>query len=253
MIQGLTEFLPVSSSGHLRIAESFVGGISQPLTLELALHVGTLASVLLFYRREISGLLRSLFDSEDTENRLLVTHIVVASVPTAILGLGLKKAGVEHLGVPVVGACLLVTAAWNESTAHTAGGTTRISLGRALAIGVVQGVAVLPGISRSGSTIAAAMALGVPASDAFRFSFLCSIPAVGGATLLLFKDVYEGQLVAAQGPLAAGVVASFLVGYACLRLLEDQLLRGSFRLWAVYCALAAALILGRFAYLQGAA
>lgn len=237
MLQGLTEFLPVSSSGHLRLAEYSIGGVSQPLALEMALHVGTLGAVLVYHRRDLVAQLLSLKPEGDPSRRREILHIFLASIPTAVLGLGLKEAGVEHLGPMAVAGCLLATSAMNESTRHTMGGEGELTAGKAVAIGVVQGLAVLPGISRSGSTIAAGMALGLPPLEAASFSFLVSIPAVGGATLLLLKDLLEGAAPLGVAEIAVGVGVSFLVGMACLEFLMRQLRQGSFRPWAVYCLL----------------
>lgn len=243
VLQGLTEFLPVSSSGHLRLAEYWIGGITQPLALELALHVGTLGAVLVYHRRDLYAQIMCLKPEGDPARRQEILHIVLASIPTAILGLGLKKAGVEHLGPQVVGGCLLATAAMNESTRHTGGGTAELTPAKAVAIGVVQGIAVLPGVSRSGSTIAAGMALGLDPVRAASFSFLCSIPAVGGATLLLVKDLLEGASPLGVEQVVVGVTVSFVVGMACLEFLMRQLRQGSFRPWAVYCLLLAIAVL----------
>lgn len=243
VLQGLTEFLPVSSSGHLRLAEYSIGGITQPLALELALHIGTLGAVLVYHRKDLLAQMLSLKPEGDPERRREILHIVLASIPTALLGLGLKKAGVEHLGPRVVAGCLLATAALNESTRHTLGGRSELTPAKAVAIGIVQGVAVLPGISRSGSTIAAGMALGLDPIRAASFSFLCSIPAVGGATLLLLKDMLEGAAPLGPTQVAVGVGVSFLVGMACLEFLMRQLREGSFRPWAVYCLVLALAVL----------
>ncbi len=236
VLQGATEFLPISSSGHLRLAELLLGHVPESVALDVALHLGTLGAVLVFYRKDVLRLGRCLLPGGDPEDRVLVERIVLASIPTAILGLGMKKAGVERLGSLAVGLGLWVTATLDYSTERTGGGDRPITRGRALAIGIVQGIAVLPGVSRSGSTIAAAMALGIPALEAARFSFLCSIPAVAGAALLTARDLLE---VADSGVdpagIALGVALAFGVGIMALRFLVTQLGRGSFRIWGHYC------------------
>lgn len=239
VIQGATEFLPVSSSGHLRLAELAVGGMPASLALEVALHVGTLGAVVLYYRRDLFELVRGVLPGGDPEARALATQVVIASIPTALIGLGLKKAGVEHLGGFAVGLGLLWTSAANFSTAHSGGGQQTLDPVRAFVLGVVQGLAVLPGVSRSGSTIAAAMALGIPGKEAARFSFLCSVPAVAGAALLTAKDMVEAMSGdgAASLDLTAvltGMALAFAVGYACLAFLIRQIDGGSFRLWGFY-------------------
>lgn len=254
ILQGLTEFLPVSSSGHLRLAETWLGGIDEHLALDVSLHLGTLLAVFLFYRADLIQYLTCWTGTgeEKAQARREVGFILLASIPTALLGLGLKKWGVESLGPVAVAGGLLGTAAMNWSTSYTRGGEQPLTAWRALVIGVVQGVAVLPGVSRSGSTIATSMMLGMDPVRAARFSFLCSIPAISGAALLTFKDAVEGGGSAfSPGPLALGILLSFVVGYACLEILMRQLQAGSFRIWAVYCFVLSLLVLYRTGVLTG--
>jgi undecaprenyl-diphosphatase len=246
VLQGLTEFLPVSSSGHLRLAEAWIGGITQPLALDVALHMGTLLAVLIYYRADLVRLLTSMKSGGCADDRREIGFIVVASIPTALIGIGLKKLGVEHFGPLAVAGGLLTTSLLDYSTSLTRGGEATLTWGRAFAIGAVQGVAVLPGVSRSGSTIAASMMMGIPPVVAARFSFLCSIPAIGGAALLTTKDyIQSGDTNLAFGPLVLGIVLSFVIGYLCLEFLMRQVEKGSFKIWAVYTFILAILVLIR--------
>lgn len=257
VVQGLTEFLPVSSDGHLvvvsAIFESVTGHkLDELLALEIMLHAGTLAAVLIVFRKQAVRLLNA--------DRRVIGLLIVGTLPAAVFGLTLKKLDkVYHwgilesplaagLGLIVTGLVLLwgtrprvhvspdadVTASVEEH------GLTypELTYGQALLIGCFQAIAVLPGVSRSGLTIASSLALiGLRRSDAANFSFLLSIPAVGGAVFLqLVEFAREGT--GAQlpwGDLALGAVVSMLVGLAALRWLLLMLRGGKFRYFAYYC------------------
>lgn len=235
-LQGATEFLPVSSSGHLRLVELLMGGVEESLALEVALHVGTLGAVLLFYRADLRAMVLSLRPGGDAERRRWIGLVALASLPTALIGLGMKRAGVEHLGLLAVGIGLLVSAFANFSTSREVPEGGSFTAWDALLIGCVQGFAVLPGISRSGSTIATGMARGVSGVEAARFSFLCSIPAVAGAAMLTVIDLLEVGVTRLDPKVVGfGAAISFVVGYACLALLLRQIKTGTFRLWGFYC------------------
>lgn len=208
VLQGITEFLPVSSSGHLSLFQYFSKDFSENLSLNVAVHVGTLLTIIIYYRKDLleifSGLLRR-------ESRFvkMVLLILVASIPTAIIGLWMKTVAGWILTDPLVAAsCLLITGLIlfytekikvNEKKEEGFG----VSYRGAFLIGVVQGFAVLPGISRSGSTIVSGLYLGMTASNAAKFSFLISLPAIAGAGLLEFMNLESGV-----------EVSSFLIGGA---------------------------------------
>jgi len=248
-VQGATEFLPVSSSGHLAVGQLMLfggemdGGLTeQPLLLEVLLHLATLLAVVLVYRLDVLAVIRgagqglaALFRGRlgraaaDDDGVNLALCIVVGLLPTAGLGLLLRDPAVAISGSPLglgltflACACLLIATRWWP------GGSRRLDWKLALAIGVVQGLAVLPGISRSGVTIAAALALGLDREEAARFSFLLSIPAIIGAAALELdlESLTAGEHAAA---FAGGAVAAFLVGLGALLLLI-KLVRGG-RLW----------------------
>ncbi len=239
VVQGLTEFLPLSSSGHLVFAQAWLGLSEQPLAVDVFLHLGTLAAVLLAFRRDLARMLVDLARGSGRDVLLLV----VATLPAAVVGLLFKDA-VEHaFARPVFAAAgLLVTAGllvlgeWGRRRTSEAQKTDRLSYGTALAIGCIQAVAICPGISRSGSTIAMALWLGVRPERAARFSFLLSIPAVLGAVLLSLPDVDPARLPGGwPGLTAAGLVAG-LVGWLSLRWLLAFVSRGAFVGFALYCA-----------------
>jgi undecaprenyl-diphosphatase len=248
-VQGATEFLPVSSSGHLAVGQLMLfggavdGGLAdQPLLLEVLLHLATLLAVLLVYRRDalaairgagrglvalLRGRLGRVAGEDDGVN--LALCIVVGLLPTAGIGFLLREPAViisgSSLGLGLTFlacACLLIATRWWP------GGTRRLDWKLALVIGVVQGLAVLPGISRSGVTIATALALGLDREEAARFSFLMSVPAILGAAAL---ELDLDALTAGEHAVgfAAGAVAAFAVGLAALLLLI-RLVRGG-RLW----------------------
>lgn len=243
VVQGLTEFLPVSSSGHLVLAQALFGESFEfkdmAVAFDLALHVGTLLPVLWFYRADLGRIVRRVTSRDGFEggvrtwlvdrHRWLALMVVVGTVPTGLMGVLLKDRfeNLFHDPQAVCGA-LLVTGALLLSTRWLGTGDRalrNLTLWVALAVGVAQGLAITPGISRSGTTIAVALLLGLDRELAARFSFLLSIPAILGATVLVAKDgvvLPEGAALA----LAVGFVAAVTVGYAALVMLVALVRRG---------------------------
>lgn len=256
VIQGLTEFLPISSDGHLAIAQLLLGISEDNLAITVALHSGTLLAVTVYFRHDLLRLVRALPSIAKggavSERRLLIA-IVAGSVPTAILGLALRgPTEILSANLWAIGAFLLLSGAWNWVVARKSAGegTTRgidqLKVGDALAIGIVQGLAVMPGLSRSGSTIGMGAALGISREAAARYSFLLSLPAVAGALLLEAKDI-SGFPVDELGPVILGSVVSFGVGLAALAILFRVLRKGRFDVFAFYCwALATAVFFAAF-------
>ena len=264
LVQGLTEFLPVSSSGHLAAAElvaprlGFEGaGGEEPLLFGVLLHVATLAAVLVYYRaaawdairgfsRGVAALARgklgAAIDSDDGTR--LAVAICIGTVPTGAIGLTLERptAGIAESPL-ALGLCFLACAAILAATRWWPGGARRLDWRVALIIGIVQGIAVLPGVSRSGATIAAGLALGLPREEAVRFSFLLSVPAIAGAALLEL----DGAALAEAGEisaLVAGCAAAFVVGFAALAVLRRIVRGGRLWLFAPYvAAVGAALVI----------
>ncbi|MDP6934542.1 MAG: undecaprenyl-diphosphate phosphatase [Myxococcota bacterium] len=253
VLQGLTEFLPVSSSGHLVLLQQFVPVSGDHVAFDLALHVGTLVPVLWVFRHD---LIRIVVDPvagqgpwREREGVRVAFWVLLASIPTAAIGLGMSpffdslynaqgaEGRVRVLGT--VGVAFAVTGALLWATRRAGDGNrglAGIGWWQALLIGVIQGLAITPGISRSGSTIALALFLGLERGVAARYSFLLSIPAILGGALLELGDVDAAGL--AWGPLALGMLAAGLTGYGALRLLvrmveAGELSRFSWYLWVL--------------------
>jgi undecaprenyl-diphosphatase len=248
MVQGLTEFLPISSSGHLVIfqqilkTESFM---KEGPVVEVALHVGTLASILLYYWKDVVRILAFPFTTashrkEHPETVALVMWILVGTIPTALIALVFKdlfEAGFEN---PIlVGAALCFTGGLCLSTRFTPKGELSVGqLGtyRALCVGMAQGLAILPGISRSGATIVTAMVLGVRPREAGRYSFLLSVPAVAGAALVKIVDLSSETMETLPWLcLGLGIFTSAVVGILCLGMLSRILKAGNFYAFGFYC------------------
>lgn len=255
VLQGLTEFLPVSSSGHLKLLQAAFG-VSEPQTaFDVVLHLGTLVAVLVVYRREVSRILASLGRSSvrlasgrtagllaaEPDTRLALL-ILLGSVPAGVVGVLFNDLLESRLASPLsVGVMLLVTGAL-----LVVGGRSRVGRGAdegrplhaltvrdALVIGVAQSVALLRGISRSGSTISVALLVGVRREDAARFSFLLSIPAIGGAAVLELREGLGREL--GVGLLVLGGVVAAFVGWIALLTLIRVVKAGRLEHFAWYC------------------
>lgn len=261
VLQGATEFLPISSSGHLALAQNLMPGLGGDLLLfDVVVHLGTLAAIAVLLRERIWGLVRAGvsflpgfgrgfgrgFGSEgasEADRRWLVL-ILVGSVPTALIGLGLRETTEALLEWPAgVGAALLVTALLlllSERLGARTRGADSLGLADALICGVAQGLAVVPGISRSGATVAAALFRNVDGAVAVEFSLLLSMPAVAGAALLVAVES-AGHVGAGEfGPLAVGFGAAFLTGMAAVKALQWIVIRRRLLPFAIYCTLVGA-------------
>ncbi|MCA8987331.1 MAG: undecaprenyl-diphosphate phosphatase [Planctomycetaceae bacterium] len=243
IVQGIAEFLPISSSGHLVLVSSFLPDKSTAAThhlaMNVALHLGTLGSILYVYRKDLRNVL---FDLK------MLISIVIATLPIVVFGLTLKDQIESAFETPLVAACgLFVTASllflsdWlskqEPEGIQEAGTPSKI---QALLIGMFQAIAIVPGISRSGSTIAGAVMLGQSRVSAARFSFLIAIPAILGATVLQLKDLLtESQEPVAWMELAVGMLVSFVVGIGALELLLTMVRKNRLRYFAVYCLVVA--------------
>lgn len=243
-LQGITEWLPISSSGHLALAQMLMG-LQVPVSFDIMLHLGTLLAVLIYYWKRLLAItlaaIRLDFKSDEGKTALL---ILAGSIPTAIIGLAFKGFFESMFTSPILlGIALLLTGLVLFSTKFFKG-ARKPELLDAIIIGIAQGIAVAPGISRSGWTISAGMARGIEREKAADFSFLLSIPALVGAAAI------EGRKAAFSGldplAIAAGVAVAGLVGYASIALLLKLIRRGNFHLFAFYCWLLglAAIMLG---------
>jgi len=249
IVQGLTEFLPISSSGHLVIFQKLLNVKSFENTgtvIEVALHLGTLGAVFIYYRKDIADIVRSLFSrsmcaESKSENRNLLKWIIIGTVPAAVLGLLFKDWLESCFKNPIlVGAALVTTGSFCIITRFVPRGqkeASKLGFFRTLAIGLAQSIAMIPGISRSGATIFTAICLKVSPRQAGRYSFLLSIPAVCGAVLLKIKDVVKEDALneVMVIPIILGVLGAALVGLLCLGILTRILKAGNFFYFGFYC------------------
>jgi undecaprenyl-diphosphatase len=243
-VQGLTEFLPVSSSGHLVLVEHWLDTQTSDLTFEILVHMATLCVVLLHYRHDVLGLLHFWAEPMWKSGRALdprwglSVSLALGTAATGVVGFLLLDFAKGLFGKPqIVGGMLLVTAALLASTLITRRGregAVAIAPTLAILIGVVQGLATIPGISRSGSTIAVALLVGIARPEAARFSFLLSIPAILAALLVTLLDVDEITLGA--GAMVTGFVCAAVVGHFALVALVQFVNRGRLAWFAPYCA-----------------
>ena len=263
MVQGATEFLPVSSSGHLVIVQNIFGLTEPAVLFDVVLHVATLLAVLWYYRKDVLAILRqsvaalrglskgagwTAVQAEYPFFRL-AWLIFVGSIPTAVLGFGFQETFEKLFGsLQAVGMMLMITGLWlpglvlllTRFAPRGERGIPRMRVRDAVLIGLAQGLAIAPGISRSGFTLAAALLLGLERETAARYSFLLSVPSVLGA--LLFKLADGGNGVS-QLAMFLGFVAALVAGYFCLVLLVRVVKRGQLAWFAPYCFLVGLLAL----------
>ena len=254
ILQGLTEYLPVSSSGHLTIAANLFGiDGEQNLTFTVAVHVATVLSTLVILWKEIVWILKGLFKWDGAMNaeQRYVLAIVVSMIPVGIVGVFFKDY-VEEIfgaGLMVVGCCLLLTALLLIFSYYARPRQKEnISLADAFVIGLAQAAAVLPGLSRSGSTIATGLLLGNKKEQLAQFSFLMVIPPILGEALLdILKAMSQGSETATAGigtwPLLAGFLAAFLSGCLACKWMLGIVRRGKLIYFGIYCAVVGLLLI----------
>jgi len=240
IIQGLTEFLPVSSSGHLVIAEEILHFDPPGTLLEAGLHLGTLCAVLFIFRRDIFRLSCSLFLREGRQGRQYLGLLLVATIPIVIFGLAIQgPVEAAFTSILLVGVCLLVTggALFFADVAARRARYSKVRPVPALVIGLAQAAALLPGISRSGATIATGLFFGIQGGPAARFSFLLSIPAIlGAAGLKFYQVVVDGAAGGTDwGGLLVGVLAAGIVGALAIKGLLAIIAKGRLRIFGFYC------------------
>jgi len=241
VVQGLTEFLPVSSSGHLVFFQSVFGLTEPQLAFDVMLHLGTLLAVVVYFRADIVRILRGTWTwlkerREGESEAKLLLWIVVASVPTGLMGLLFKDWFESLFSMPkTVGLMLLVTGLvlWlTRSVKRNEKSAGEMGVIDALIIGIAQGVAIIPGISRSGATISTGLFRRLNRELAGKFSFLLSIPAILGATLLEFRKIDTGSGI---GVTFIGMAVSFIVGLFSLKLLMGIVKKGKLTHFSYYC------------------
>lgn len=251
IIQGLTEFLPVSSSGHLELAKFFLGDDSvaeESLLMTVTLHAATALSTIVVFRKDIFDIFKGLFRFQWNEETRFALKIILSMIPAAFVGL-LFEEQIESLftqNILLVGAMLMVTGVLLFLAGRAKSTGKPVGFLDALWIGIAQAIAIVPGISRSGATISTSVLLGIDRERAARFSFLMVVPLILGK---MAKDVMDGELGAASIghlPLVAGFIAAFLTGaFACLWMIK--LVKNSkLTFFAVYCFIIAILAIGAY-------
>lgn len=256
LVQGLTEFLPVSSSGHLAIFKRLFGAdtLAFPLSFDILLHIGTLIAVFAVYYRDIWELIREFFamvgdllrGKPDFKSpyRRFVLMVIIATIPAVFAGLVLNDFIESIAGerLWLVGVCLFITAAVLYISGRAPEGHLDMSsagYGKSFIVGIFQAVAILPGISRSGSTIAGGQLCGFKKDFAVKFSFIMSIPTILGAAVLDFKDVLEtGTLGIELAPALLGTLVAALSGFAAIKFLLRLVQNKKLYFFSIYCIIA---------------
>lgn len=245
IVQGLTEFLPVSSSGHLVLAAEFLNFHEKGVAFEVFVHLGTLLSVLIAFRKDIVQMALAPFrmlspgpDKAETKKYFLWDiGILVGTIPAAVIGL-LFKSQIEEAfsSVLLVLVMLVVTGVILLLSRFAPKKSENLSIGKSLLIGVAQAFAILPGISRSGSTIVTALFLGLDRENAAKFSFLLAIPAILGASVIKINDLLTiGNSHISFSYLLIGALAAFVSGYMAIFWLLNIVKRGKLEWFAYYC------------------
>ncbi|MFA5076997.1 MAG: undecaprenyl-diphosphate phosphatase [Candidatus Micrarchaeia archaeon] len=238
ILQGITEWLPISSSAHLALAQYFFS-IKADLYFDLILHLGTIVAVLAYYRKEIIGLIAGVLKMEKEQLRLAF-YLFIAAVPTAIIGFAFKdffgsmfsNPGAVAVALLVTGAFLIVASKAKERAENDAK--------KSFVIGIAQGIAVAPGISRSGATMGTGLLLGLKKEEAAEFSFLAGIVPILGASLLEGRHAFSTAPELA--PLVLGFAASAIVGYLSIGLLLKVLKESKLQYFGHYCIALAVLV-----------
>ena len=251
IIQGLTEFLPISSSGHLVISKNFLNIDTPGTVMEIALHFGTMVAICSFFWKDIYLILKSIVtwfirfitkkeaadNFEENHSCMLFLMIVLGTVPTVIIALSFEKAFESFFSLPILaGAMIVVTGCilWaTKMIKEKNPGKGNVKFFDALMIGAVQGIAIIPGISRSGTTIATATFLGIKRELAAKFSFLLSVPVIFGATISKIGDI-SANTINLQSIIIGTIVAT-VVGFLSLLFLVNLIKKGKFYLFSYYC------------------
>ena len=249
IIQGLTEFLPVSSSGHLELAKAILGDTSVPqesLTFTVVLHFATALSTLVVFRKEVAEIFKGLFQFKWNEQTQFSLKIIASMIPAVIVGLLFEKQLEAFFGgqILLVGAMLIVTAFLLLLADRAKQTDKKVSYTNAIIIGISQAIAMLPGISRSGATISTSVLLGVDRSKAARFSFLMVVPLIFGK---IAKDLLSGEINFSSSemlPLSAGFLAAFIAGLLACTWMISLVKKSKLSYFAIYCAVVGVIAIG---------
>ncbi|HSW68030.1 MAG TPA: undecaprenyl-diphosphate phosphatase [Bacteroidales bacterium] len=240
LLQGITEFLPVSSSGHIELGQALFGAhVSDDLMFSVVVHTASMLSIMVVFRQDLAFLIKQSLRFEWNPESRYVTMLLISMIPTGFAGLLFEKQ-IEVLfagQILLVGFMLLVTAALLFSTRFVKKNDKDVSYRTALIIGIAQTIAIIPGISRSGATIGTALLLGIDKSKATRFSFLMVLLPIAGGSLIkaidLFGNIekYSGELL----PMITGFVASFIAGWIACNWMLSIVRKGNIVYFSIYC------------------
>ena len=241
IIQGLTEFLPVSSSGHLELTKAILGDTSVPeesLTFTVVLHFATALSTLVIFRKEVAEIFKDLFQFKWNEQTQFSLKIVISMIPAVIIGLLFEEQLEAFFGGQIlfVGAMLLITAILLLLADKAKSTDKDVSISNSLIIGISQAIAMLPGISRSGATISTSVLLGIDRTKAARFSFLMVVPLIFGK---IAKDLLSGDISFHSSeiiPLSAGFIAAFVSGLLACTWMIALVKKSKLSYFSIYCA-----------------
>jgi undecaprenyl-diphosphatase len=249
IIQGLTEFLPVSSSGHLELGAALLGDSKLPeesMMFSVILHFATALATILVFRKDIAEIFRGLFQFKWNEETQFSLKIVLSMIPAAIVGVFFNDQLEQFFGgkIVFVGSMLLLTAVLlylADKAKHT---DKPVNFGNAILVGIAQAIAILPGISRSGATISTSVLLGIDKSKAARFSFLMVVPLILGK---IAKDILDGDLAYNSdsfGYLSAGFIAAFIAGYFACTWMIALVRKSKLTYFSIYCAIVGLIAIG---------
>ena len=241
IIQGLTEFLPVSSSGHLELAKAILGDTSVPeesLTFTVVLHFATALSTLVIFRKEVAQIIKGLFQFKWNDEFKFSLKIVISMVPAVFVGLLFEEQLESFFGgkIALVGSMLLLTAVLLLLADRAKNTDKEVSFTNSLFIGISQAIAMLPGISRSGATISTSVLLGIDRTKAARFSFLMVVPLIFGK---IAKDLLGGDLNFQSSEMisiSAGFIAAFVAGLLACKWMIALVKKSKLVYFSIYCA-----------------
>lgn len=248
IIQGFTEFLPVSSSGHLVIGSELLNFQEQGVVFDVCLHLGTLVSVIIVFRKEILAMIQAPFQyysgNKDPEVRqffLWDIYVILATLPAVVVGLFFKSHIDMFFGSTFIAYCMLIgTGTIMVIAQYVPQRNEKMTWWRSLLVGCAQALAIMPGLSRSGSTIFVGMLLGIPRETIAKFSFIMSIPAIVGAAVLQMGDFFQNPPTADTAlSLIAGMSMSAVAGYLAIKLLLDIIRKNRLQWFGYYCLLLA--------------